>query len=188
MKKFRILFLLGLCLSANYNQAHGQSRFLANKGSISFFSYTSIEDITADNHKVASVIDTETGEVAIIVTMTDFQFEKKLMQEHFNENYVESEKYPKAIFKGKIINNPEVNYSEKGKYPVKVEGDMTIHGVTRKLSAEGHIVVTDAGDIVTQTKFLLNPEDYDIRIPRIVRKNIAERLEITVDILHQPIK
>lgn len=160
---------------------------MANNGYISFYSHTAIEDITAENNQVASVIDAASGEVAIIVTMINFQFEKKLMQEHFNENYVESEKYPKATFNGKIINNSEVNYTEEGVYKVSVEGDMTIHGITNKASVEGSIVVTEAGGVVIRTKFMLNPEDYKIRIPRIVRNNIAERLEISVDILHQPI-
>lgn len=187
MKKIRIIFLIGLCLSASLSPIHGQGKYLANNGFISFFSHTAIEDITADNNNVASVIDAESGEVAIIVTMTNFQFKKKLMQEHFNENYVESEKYPKATFNGKIINNAEVNYSAKGDYAVKVEGDMTIHGITRKVSVAGNIVVTETGDIVTRTKFMLNPEDYNIKIPRVVRNNIAEKLELSVDILHQPI-
>jgi len=187
MKKIMIIYLLGMCLTATISPIHGQGKFLANKGFIRFFSHTAIEDITADNNLVASVIDAESGEVAIIVTMINFQFEKKLMQEHFNENYVESEKYPKATFSGKIVNNSEVDYSAKGDYAVRVEGEMTIHGITRKVFEEGQIVVTETGDIVTRTKFMLNPEDYNIKIPRVVRNNIAERLEISVDILHQPI-
>jgi polyisoprenoid-binding protein YceI len=165
----------------------GQGKYLANNGFISFFSHTAIEDIRADNSLVASVIDSESGELAIIVTMTNFQFEKKLMQEHFNENYVESEKYPKATFNGKIVNNSEVDYSSKGEYSVQVEGEMTIHGVTKEVSIEGKIVVSETGDVLSRAKFPLNPEDYDIKIPRLVRKNIAERMAITVDILHKPI-
>ena len=187
MKKINIICLFGLCLAAASSPVHGQGKFLSNKGFISFYSHTAIEDITAENNHVASVIDAARGEVAVIVTMINFQFEKKLMQEHFNENYVESEKYPKATFNGKIMNNSEVIYTAKGDYAVRVEGDMTIHGITRKVSAEGSIVVTETGGIVTRTKFLLNPEDYNIRIPRVVRNNIAETLEISVDILHQPI-
>lgn len=187
MKKNRIKFLLVVCLFANISQIHGQGKFLANKGFVSFFSHTAIEDIKADNNTVASVIDAQSGEVAIIVTMINFQFEKKLMQEHFNENYVESEKYPKATFNGKIINNSEVDYSTKGDYAVRVEGDMMIHGITQKVSVAGNIVVSETGDIVSRTKFILNPEDYNIKIPKVVRNNISERLEISVDILHQAI-
>jgi hypothetical protein len=186
MRKMRILWILGLFFTTTCGLVYGQDKYLSNKGYISFYSQTVIEDITADNNAVGSVIDAASGEVAIIVTMTKFKLKKKLMQEHFNENYVESEKYPQARFNGQILNNSEVDYFTRGEYPVRVEGDMTIHGVSKNVSVEGSIEVTEKGGIIARTKFMLNPEDYNIRIPRIVRNNIAEKLEISVDILHQP--
>ncbi|MDA3823713.1 MAG: YceI family protein [Bacteroidales bacterium] len=129
-------------------------------------------------------MNTATGEVVINITMTKFEFEKKLMQEHFNENYVESELYPKASFKGFITNNDNVNYSKKGVYQVNVAGDMTIHGVTNKVSSEGTLEVTASG-LTAKTKFLLNPEVYEIEIPKIVREKIANNLEITADIKYK---
>ncbi|MCK4749140.1 MAG: hypothetical protein KAT15_18935, partial [Bacteroidales bacterium] len=119
MKKTVVIGMMMLVLAGSI---HAQGKYLTNNGIVSFYSHTVIEDITADNNKVASVIDALSGEVAIIITMTEFQFEKKLMQEHFNENYVESEKYPKAKFNGTINNNPEVDYSTPGTYYVKVTG------------------------------------------------------------------
>lgn len=164
----------------------GQGKYLTNQGTIIFYSHTPLEDITAENSEVGSVIDTETGEVAIIVKMKAFQFEKKLMQEHFNENYVESEKFPRARFHGMIKNNNDVNYSSRGTYMVSVEGDLTIHDVTNRVSTEG-IIEVGKGVVTATTKFMLNPEDYDIRIPGIVRDNIAERMEIRVYLEHKPI-
>jgi len=164
----------------------GQGKYLTNTGKIGFYSHTAIEDITAENQNVSGVIDAASGEVAVIVKMTDFQFEKKKMQEHFNENYVESEIFPKAIFNGMILNNSEVDYSAEGITKVMVEGDMTIHGKTVKLKSEGNIEVT-SDLIVARTKFMLNPEDYDIKIPKVVRKNIAENLEITIELILHPI-
>jgi polyisoprenoid-binding protein YceI len=152
---------------------------------ITFYSHTVIEDITARNEKVAAVLDSENGELAIIVVMNEFQFEKKLMQEHFNENYVESEKYPKARFNGRISNHSEVDYQKPGTYQVRVEGDMSIHGITREISTRGTIEVRRE-DIVARTKFLLNPEDYAIKIPRVVRKNISQNLEITAELTCNP--
>lgn len=187
MRKSYIICLAALFLAAIYSPLKGQGKYLANKGQISFYSHTALEDIKAENANVASIIDASSGELSIIVTMTNFLFEKKLMQEHFNENYVESEKFPKATFSGNIMNNSEVDYATPGDYEVQVEGDMKIHGVSRKVSVEGSIVVNEKGEITSRTKFLLNPEDYDIKIPRVVRKNIAEKLEISVEILHQAI-
>jgi polyisoprenoid-binding protein YceI len=182
MKTTVSIVLMSLALQVTL----AQGKYLTNDGVISFYSHTVIEDITATNENVAAVIDSETGEVAIIVVMNEFQFEKKLMQEHFNENYVESEKYPKAIFNGKISNNGEVKYQTPGEYQVRVAGEMTIHGVTRKVSAEGTIEVTE-NNIAARSKFMLNPEEYEIKIPKVVRNNIAEKMEISAELVCRPL-
>mgnify|MGYP001812493547 CR=1 FL=1 len=166
--------------------AIGQDKYMTKEGVISFYSHTPIEDITALNEKVAAVIDSESGAVAIIVLMNEFQFEKKLMQVHFNENYVESEKFPKATFSGIISGMDQSDYQNPGEYQVGVKGEMSIHGVSREVSAEGAIEVREQG-ITAKTKFLLNPEDYGIKIPRVVRKNISERMEITVELFCPPL-
>ncbi|MFO7669149.1 MAG: YceI family protein [Bacteroidales bacterium] len=183
MKKIAIggMFILALA-----GLVTGQGTYMTNEGTIVFYSHTSIEDITAENNEVASVIDSENGEVAVIVQMTAFKFAKSLMQVHFNENYVESEKFPKAIFKGSILNNQDVDYTSNGVYSVRVEGELTIHGVTNQVSSEGTVEVTGEG-VIAITKFLLNPEDYGISIPNVVRKNIAENMEIRINLIHKPI-
>ncbi len=178
--------IAGMFILALAGSVAGQGKYLCNEGTIVFYSHTAIEDITAENNEVASVIDGENGDVAVIVQMTAFEFAKGLMQEHFNENYVESEKFPKAIFKGSILNNQDVDYTSKGVYKVRVEGELTIHGVTNKVSAEGTVEVIEEG-IIAKTKFMLNPEDYGIEIPRVVRNNISENMEIRIDLMHKPI-
>ncbi len=180
--KRKILFVFAVIASA---AAFAQQNFMTREGSIQFFSHTAIEDITALNNQVGSIINAETGEVVITLKMTDFKFEKKLMEEHFNENYVESEKFPKATFKGNITDNAKVDYSKKGVYPVIVNGEMTIHGVSNKINSEGTVEVIKGG-IVAKTKFMLNPEDYGIVIPQLVRNNIANKMEITVDMKYTP--
>jgi polyisoprenoid-binding protein YceI len=186
MKNLTRILSAAILTLINLQPAGAQGKYLTNEGFVRFYSHTIIEDITADNNKVGAVIDAESGEVAIIVDMVEFQFEKKLMQEHFNENFVESEKFPRGTFNGKIIDNDEVDYSRPGVYEVNVEGDMTIHGVTRQVSTQGTIEVTNDG-IVAKTKFLLNPEDYDVRIPAVVRDNIADEMEITAELTCSPI-
>lgn len=163
-----------------------QGKFLCNEGHITFFSHTAIEDIKAENKEVASVIDSESGEVAVIVKISAFQFEKKLMQEHFNENYMESERYPKATFMGKIANHGEIDYEKPGSYTIQVVGDMTIHGVKQQISESAGMEV-GADGLVVRMKFMLDPSDYDIKIPKVVRKNIAERLEVSIRLEHAPI-
>lgn len=172
------LVISGMCL--------GQGKYLTDVGNIVFYSHATLEDITAENKEVASVIDGETGEIAVIVKMTAFLFDKGLMQEHFNENYVESEKFPKATFRGSILNNEDVDYTSAGVYQVQVEGKLTIHGVTNKVSAGGTLEVHSEG-IIAKTTFMLNPEDYGIKIPKVVRKNIAENMEIRINLDLRPI-
>ena len=177
--------ILFICFLLLLQITSGQGRYMTKEGVISFYSHTIIEDITAINEKVAAVIDSEKSAVAIIVIMNEFQFEKKLMQEHFNENYVESEKYPKATFSGLISGMVEADYQTPGEYQVQVSGEMTIHGITRKISTDGSIEIRQS-EIIAKTKFLLNPEDYGIRIPKLVRTNIAEKMEITAELVCNP--
>ena len=180
-----IVAVLVLTLSWPF-AVYSQGKYLTNNGVISFYSHTVIEDITAVNEEVAAVIDGESGEIAIILKMTDFQFRKKKMQEHFNENYVESEIYPKATFSGSILNHSDIKYKTPGLYDVTVKGDMFIHGQTQTLTADGTVEVSSGG-IVCRTKFMLNPENYNIKIPRTVRKNISEQMEISVELACEPI-
>jgi hypothetical protein len=163
-----------------------QGKYLTNSGTITFFSHTAIEDISATHEKVSAVIDGKSGEIAVIVTMTGFQFEKKLMQEHFNESYVESEKFPKATFNGKISNIGRVDFNAKETFEVTVDGEMTIHGITRPVSANGTLEVIEKR-LVARAQFSLNPEDYEIKIPGVVRNNIAEQMEVTVELNLDPI-
>jgi polyisoprenoid-binding protein YceI len=155
-------------------------KYIAKDGYIGFFSSAPLEDIKADNNQAAGVIDITTGEIVFQVYVRSFHFKKALMEEHFNENYMESEKYPKATFKGKIKDISAVNFSRPGKYDVAVEGDMTIRSVTKKISVQGVIEVSAEG-FNAGSKFKISPEDYEIKIPAIVRENIAKIVEVTVD-------
>jgi hypothetical protein len=173
MKHLLLFFFLGLFLTTN------AQKFMTKNGYIGFYSHTPMEDIKGDNNQVASVLDISTGEIAFQVLIKSFHFEKALMEEHFNENYLESEKYPKSTFTGKIVNPTEVNFSKPGKYEVTVDGDLNIHGVTKKVNAKGSIEVVDGG-INAASKFNIDPEDYKINIPGVVRNNIAKTSEVTI--------
>lgn len=174
MKHFSFfILLLGMVISAN------AQKYMTRNGFVGFFSHTPIEDIKADNNQVASVIDISTGEVVFQVLIRSFRFEKTLMEEHFNENYLESDKFPKSTFKGKIVNLTDVDFSKPGKYEVTVEGDLNIHDVTNKVKVKGSIDVISGG-INANSKFIIVPEDYKINIPGVVRNNIAKNLEVTV--------
>ncbi len=182
MKHIAIIFFL---LVAGYS-ANAQ-KYMTKNGFIGFYSHTPLEDIKAENNQVAAVLDAGTGEMVFQVLIKSFHFEKALMEEHFNENYMESEKYPKSTFKGKITNLSSVNFSKNGTYDVTVEGDLTLHNVTNKVNAKGTIEVITGG-INANSKFNIAPEDYKIEIPGVVREKISRNLEVTVSMKYTPVE
>lgn len=172
------VILFAVFFSTLLGQAVAQKYYTKN-GNISFFSKTSLENIKADNNQVLSVLNAQTGEVQFSVLIKSFHFEKALMEEHFNENYLESEKFPKATFKGSITDMGRVNFGTDGMYTVPVSGDMTMHGVTKKIITTATITIK-AGKVSATSKFFVKLADYNISIPSIVKDNIAESVEVTV--------
>jgi hypothetical protein len=179
------LFYLVL-FSCLFVQANAQ-KYMTKNGFIGFYGHTPMEDIKADNNQVASILDISTGEIVFQVLIKSFHFERALMEEHFNENYMESDKIPKADFKGKIINITSVDFKKNGVYDVNVEGDLKIHDVTNKISVKGTVEVI-AGGINANSKFNIVPEDYKINIPGVVREKIAKSLEVTVTMKYSPLQ
>lgn len=179
LKKFALPFMLVL---AGFSNVSGQDKFFTKNGSIRFFSSTAMEDIEAVNKSVTAVLDTKTGELQFNVLMKGFQFKKALMQEHFNEHYAESHKYPQSDFRGFITNNTEINYGKNGTYPARVKGKLTIHGVTRDFETAGTVTVHD-GKLQLNSVFNILLADYKISILRVHRNNISKSIRITVECL-----
>lgn len=176
----KILIILALIvIAANMD---GQGKYMTRSGYIWFYSHTPVEDIKAHNRQAACILNTETGEIAVTLLMKSFEFKKALMQEHFNENYVESDKFPKASFQGKVQDASSVDFSSPGEYEVPVSGSLTIHGVTNEIETEVTLNIKADGPIKASTMFLVKPADYDIEIPKVVRENIAKEIEVHVDV------
>jgi polyisoprenoid-binding protein YceI len=169
-----LLFVLAFNASAQ--------KYVLEKSVVTFFSEAAIENITAKNSKTNSVFDTKASDIAFSVPINQFEFAKKLMQEHFNEKYMESEKFPKSTFSGKMSG---FDISAKGAQPVKANGKLTIHGVTTTLEIPGTAEVV-GGKIVLKSKFIVKLADYNIKIPQLMWQNIAEQVEVTVDFTYKP--
>ncbi|NOX47043.1 MAG: YceI family protein [Chlorobi bacterium] len=178
MKTLKTLFFASIILLTTNSFAQ---KYITKNGHIRFYSETPMETIDALNKQVNCALDSQTGDFVFKVLMKSFEFEKALMQEHFNENYAESDKYPNAMFKGKVTNIADIDFSVDGKYPATIEGDLTIHGVTNKVKHSGTFTVI-GGKIDGLAVFNVKPSDYKIRIPNAVSKKIADSLEITVDV------
>ena len=173
----KTLFLLFLVIA---NVASAQ-KYIAKTGHIWFYSYTPMEVIEAHNRQVVSILDLSTGDIVINLLNKSFEFKVALMQEHFNENYMETTKFPKSTFKGKIANLDKIDLKKDGSYTAEVIGDLTIHGVTKNITTTGTIDVAN-GSITAKAKFKVIPKDYEIKIPQLVENKIAKEMEITLDI------
>ncbi len=171
---FLILFLTNQVWSQKYS---------VEKSSIMFFSKTPVEDIDATNTNVSSLFNPTTGDIVFSMMMKEFEFKKSLMKEHFNEKYIESEKFPKSTFQGKITN---YSIDNRGEQQVKAVGKLTIHGVTRDIEAPGVIEFVN-GRAIAKSKFVVALKDYDIKIPQILWKNIAESIEVNLEITYKPL-
>ena len=180
MKRLIVLFfLLNLVLALN------AQKYMTKNGFIGFYSHTPMEDIKAENNQVVGALDITTGEMVFQALIKSFHFDRALMEEHFNENYMESDKIPKSMFKGKITNLASVDFTKNGTYEVTVEGDLTIHDVTNKITTKGTIEVVTSG-INANSKFNIVPEDYKIAIPGVVREKINKNLEVTIAMKYSP--
>ncbi len=179
MKLKYVVFSFLMC--SVFMQAQG--KYLTKQGYVSFFSDTLIEEIRADNNQVLSVIDTKDGSVAIAILMKSFMFEKFLMQEHFNENFIESDTYPKAIFKGKIEDYTPIEGT--GAKEVYITGSITIHGVTKNIEMAATLAKWN-GNLMLKSVFPLVVSDFDIDVPAVVSNNIAKTVEVTFESIYTP--
>lgn len=175
------LFVL-LLFSGQLMFAQAQTYVTAN-GKTEFFSETPVENIHAVNKTSLVALNTATGDIAARIKIRDFVFPNKLMQEHFNENYMESERLPLATFSGKITNPPD--YTKNGTFPVTASGKITIHGVTKDRELKGKLTVQD-GKISLQTEFDVALSDHNIEVPTLVFVKIAQVIRVKADYMLLP--
>ena len=185
MKKIIFCLMSFLILST----ITAQDKFFTKSGKIVFdaTSAKSPENILGVNKTVTCVLDTKTGALQFAVLMKGFEFEKALMQEHFNENYVESNKFPKAEFRGALTEPAAVNFAKEAAYPVKVKGKLTIHGETRDVESEGKLIVK-AGKVQLVASFAVVLAEYGVNVPQLVADKVAKSAKINVDCVLDPLK
>ena len=174
MKKSIITLVFALSGMISYGQL-----YLTRSGFIGFYSKTSVEDIKAENNQVYAVVDFGAKNLAFTTLVKGFIFPKELMQEHFNENYMESDKYPKASFSGTFTG--DIDLKKDGVYPVMVKGRLSLHNMTQDVTIPATLEVK-AGRILGQSQFNIKPEDYHIDIPSLVRDKIAKELTVSVKV------
>ena len=177
-------FLLFSAFILIFNFSSAQNKlYSSDKSEFSFFSKTPLEDIDAKNTRASSIINLSNRELVVRIPVSQFQFKNKLMQQHFNENYMESEKFPYATFKGKI--NEEIDFSKSGTYSVSASGILNIHGIDQNRNLVGTLTVSE-NSLLLDTKFEVLLVDHKIDIPKLVFKKIAEKINVSANINYLP--
>lgn len=172
-KRLLLLFITVIGITS----AKAQDIWITRNGNVVFHAGTSLEDIDGTNSEVASLFNIKTGDLAFQVPIKSFHFKRALMEDHFNENYMESNKFPKSTFNGRVTDISKINFTKDGTYPVTVEGDLMIHGFTKKVNVPGTITIT-GGKINAAANFKVLISDYNIPIPGVVSEKIAKEAVI----------
>ena len=178
-KRFKGLLLAPLFLlitTYSYSQ-----RYIIESGSIAFFSKATIEDIKSENKKVSSIFNISSGSVAFSMPIREFHFDKQLMQEHFNDKYMESDKFPSSTFAGVVTGYVTTSTSDQ---QVRAKGKLTIHGVTREVDVPGTFQFTN-GQVILKSSFKIKLDDYNIKIPKLLWQNIAEQVDVMVNFTYK---
>jgi hypothetical protein len=181
MKRLKLtMVLMLLCIAVI-----AQDKFFTKNAEVSFHSSTPMEDVDATTNQATTFLDRQTGEIVMAILVNSFHFKRALMEEHFNENYMESTKFPKANFSGKITSPIDWNSSKE--VEVDVQGKLTLHGITKDISAKAKLI--PGKDKITGTsKFSVKPEDFGIEIPSAVRDKIAKEMEVSLMADYEPYK
>jgi polyisoprenoid-binding protein YceI len=164
-----------------FSNLSAAQKLTVEKSKIVFFSDGAIEDITAENKKASGIFNLGNGQIVFSIPISGFKFAKALMQEHFNEKYMESDKFPKATFQGKVDGWDKNNSSQSA----KAIGKLTIHGVTKEVEIPGTIT-KQSNKLQMNAKFMIKLADYNVAIPQLLWQNIAEQVEVTVDFGFKP--
>ncbi len=180
MKKIVLLVATTILSSSMFAQI-----YMAKSCEINFFSKTSMKDIDATNKAAKPLLNTATGDLQMKIVMTAFVFPDAFMQEHFNENYVESEKFPNCIFKGKV--NEKIDYTKDGENKATVTGIIDMHGVKKEVTLDGTITVKGT-EITMASKFRIHIADYAIKVPSLYVTTIAEDVDCKLNAVLEPFK
>lgn len=181
MKKMILSILAGLIATLSI----AQEKYFTRTGHVSFYSETPVEKIEAHNYQVTSILNAASGEMDFSILIKSFEFENALMQEHFNENYMESDQFPKSTFKGKIKGFEKIDLKKNAVHNIEVEGEITIHGVTKKITAQGTLEIKD-NQLNAKAEFPVALKDFNISVPKIAQGKIAETVLVKADLKYLP--
>ena len=174
------------CFVVMHTHAQSPGIFSCTDGNASFLSYAALETIKASSNELRGAIDTKAHSFFFSINVNSFKgFNSELQQEHFNENYLETDKYPVATFQGKLIE--DVDLTQNGVYDVRAKGILELHGVKQERIIKGTLEVKD-NTIHLHSQFSVLLEDHNIKIPRVVYQKISPEIEVKIDGILKPVK
>jgi hypothetical protein len=179
------IFLLALIFICFGVSSYSQDIYQSTNGEVTFYSEAPIENIEASSQDGISVLNLETGEIVFKIKIRSFNFKKALMQEHFNENYMESEQYPYAEFRGRITNPNAL--ASPGEHSITLIGKLNIHGEIKSRELQAELDNSDSSNLKLKSVFLVKCKDHKIKIPRLLWKNIAEEIKVTINTSYKPL-
>ncbi len=174
-----LTLLLAGFLKGNAQEDKFADTYACLKGMIHFFSATSMENIDATSNSALCILNTKTKKVSCQVKQTSFTFKDKLMQEHFNENYMESDKFPKAQLDMVIVEN--LDFTKDGTYDITLKGTLEMHGVKKDREIKGKLTIKNGQPVSATAEFMVKLADHGIKIPSIVGANIAEDVKTNIE-------
>ena len=177
----KLLLYLLFCLFY-FVSTNAQQEYITRQGELSFFSYTSVENIEASNSQILSLFYPGTNKIGVQILMRAFKFEKSLMYEHFNESYIESDLYPKALFEGEVL---DFDTTIEGEQTRIIKGNFTLRGITKPVEVKARIIKNNDDYVISGTLEVL-VDDYEIKIPAILSPNIAENIKISFNFQYAP--
>ena len=178
MKPLLSIFLLAVVLQLSAQEKYNNT-YACTKGKIHFFSASPLEDIEATSNTAGCAFNTQTKKVFVKIQQTSFVFKDKLMQEHFNENYMESEQYPSSMLDMVIVET--IDYTKDGVYDVTLKGTLEMHGVKQEREIKGKLTVKNGEPVLATAVFDVKLVDHKIKIPKAVMMNIAEMIKVDVE-------
>jgi hypothetical protein len=182
----RSILILGMLIALTMHSLSAQKKYETRTGKVIFESHTAVEQFYAENNQVASILKVNgtTKTVAFNVMMRSFKFQKALMEEHFNEKYVHSEKFPSAKFAGEIVD--DIDLSKPAVYKnVNIKGTIILHGITRPINIIATLEVKSDSEIKGSSSFRINPKDFEVEIPSLIDEKVAKEILVSVDVLYK---
>ena len=177
MKKIIVLAVIAISIQLS----NAQDKYFTKSGTVNFEASAgaAFEEVKAKNNSVTTILNTENGEIASLVLVKGFRFKNALMEEHFNENYMDSDKFPKSTFKG-VIENFDFDKLTSEAKTYKIKGILTTRGKDKEINADA--IIKKEGEIIRlKTDFIVTPQDFGIEIPKIVREKIAKEIALDMD-------